>query len=371
MIKSPPQAILGPITALLLACLSMQAPAQERVEARLSSQSLTAGQPVELTLTATSEDTSLGSADLSVLEPDFQVLDRRVERRVSVSNGRRREEMRLRLVLMPRREGALTLPAIPFGSARSVPLNLTVEPGAAKPQDANGNKAGQIPFNLDPRVFEQPGTSGRTAPPPEWPWGFSPGAAPGLAPNSYPFAGPPWDGSATDLATLSPPAPAIPQISPAPTPEPARSTGLASNPWFWVSLGLAGALAGLLLSRRGAGRTPAPAPAAPYPDGETEPPDPLAEALGRVREAYRRGDGGAAREALLAWGRLRWPENPPGNLARLAGRLPPPLREHVTELEKAFFSPDPIHWEREPVADALAKDWTAQAAPKRPGTAAA
>lgn len=371
MIKSPPQAILGPITALLLACLSMQAPAQERVEARLSSQSLTAGQPVELTLTATSEDTSLGSADLSVLEPDFQVLDRRVERRVSVSNGRRREEMRLRIVLMPRREGALTLPAIPFGSARSVPLNLTVEPGAAKPQYANGDKAGQTPFNLDPRVFEEPGTSGRTVPPPQWPWGLSPGAAPSFMPNSYPFAGPPWDGSAADPATASPPAPAIPQIAPAPAPEPARSASLASNPWFWVSLGLAGTLAGLLLNRRGAGRTPATAAATPHPDMETEPPDPLVEALGRVREAYRRGDGGAARDALLAWGRLRWPENPPGNLARLAGRFPPPLREHITELEKAFFSPDPIHWEREPVADALSKDWTAQSVPERPGTAAA
>lgn len=359
MTTRPPQAALGRIGALLLVCLAIPISAQERVEARLSAQSLPAGQPVELTLTATSEDATLGAPDLSVLEPDFQVLDRRVERRVSVTNGRRREELRLRLMLLPQRAGALRLPGIPFGSARSQPLTLTVEPGSSEAQEPASGQTGRGTVNLDPRIFEQPDATGPSAPPPEWSWGVPPAAAPSLSPFSYPFAGPPLDGSQMDLATALPPLPETPQVSSPPAPAPKPAPGTAANPWFWVSLGLAAALLGLLFSRRRAERTPAPGPTKPSLDTEP-PPDPLAEALERVRDAYRHGDGGAAREALLAWGRLRWPNDPPGNLARLARRFPPPLREHITELEKAFFSPEPIHWEREPVADALSRDWTAQ-----------
>ncbi len=378
MTHRPAPAVLWSIAALLLNCLVLPAFALERVEARLSSGSVPAGQPVELTLSASSDGASLGSADLSVLEPDFQVVDRRVERRYSVNNGRRSEEIRLRLMILPRRDGALRVPSIPFGSVHTEPLALTVEPGAVvnpQHQGPAGGVTGQPAIELDPRLLERPQGMAPTIAPPDWRWGMPPG--PEFPTLQYrPFAAP-LDGPAAGPALDPPRAPET--TRPAPDPAPAPSRGTAANPWFWVSLGLAAVLAGLLLSRRHAG-TPAAGSAGPAGKIETpidaEPPSPLAVALERVRDAYRRGDGAAAREALLAWGRLRWPDDPPGNLARLARRFPPPVREHITELEKAFFSPDPIRWEREPVPDALSKDWPGGAAqsgpaPDRAGAAVA
>ncbi len=140
-----------------------------------------------------------------------------------------------------------------------------------------------------------------------------------------------------------------------PAPAPVSSTGSEPvemvNPWFWVSLGLAGALAALLAARRR--RTSAAAESAPPAPAEPRQSDPLADALEAVRAAYGRADAVAARQALLDWAALQWPGDPPRNLARLALRCPDPLRHHIGELEKAFFSPDPIAWDREPVWQAL------------------
>ena len=44
-------------------------------------------------------------------------------------------------------------------------------------------------------------------------------------------------------------------------------------------------------------------------------------ACAAVRRACVAGDARVAREALLAWGRARWPEHPPIGLGALAGRL--------------------------------------------------
>jgi hypothetical protein len=84
------------------------------------------------------------------------------------------------------------------------------------------------------------------------------------------------------------------------------------------------------------------------------PSDPDQEALAAVRAAYEAGNPSAARNALLAWSRLHWPADPPGNLAQLLLRCPEPVRGQIALLEKAFFSPEPIRWEREPVWEGLA-----------------
>ncbi|AGA89079.1 hypothetical protein Thimo_0207 [Thioflavicoccus mobilis 8321] len=90
---------------------------------------------------------------------------------------------------------------------------------------------------------------------------------------------------------------------------------------------------------------------------EPNPPrDRRAEAIAAVRAAYAASDAAAARDALLAWSRLRWPDDPPGNLARLVLRCPEPLRGQIALLEKAFFSPQPIPWDREPVWKGLEKE---------------
>ncbi|MCU0244998.1 MAG: BatD family protein [Bryobacter sp.] len=130
--RSPPalQAVSAALPALLLIGLGSPAWADTEVEAHLSTRELQAIQPLELTLTAVATDGPAASPDLSVLEADFQVLDRRIERRVSVTNGERREEVRLYLMLLPRRAGDLELPGIPFGTVQTKPLQLSVKSGA-------------------------------------------------------------------------------------------------------------------------------------------------------------------------------------------------------------------------------------------------
>lgn len=91
-------------------------------------------------------------------------------------------------------------------------------------------------------------------------------------------------------------------------------------------------------SRRGkAARPPQsgtqpPAPTAPEPG----PADEIVEGL---KQAYGRADAAAAREWWLKWGQRQWPENPPHNLTRLAGRCPPALAQAVIALERAIYSP--------------------------------
>jgi hypothetical protein len=290
----------GALRALPLLCLLFGgvAAAADRVQAQLSAREIASGQPVELRLTAQGETAE--GPDLSVLEPDFRILDRRIERHFAIRNGQRDEQVRLILLLLPLREGTLQVPSIPVGNLRTEPLALTVRPDPGAPAGAS-TAAGPMPFS-----------------------------GPGLLPV--------------------PVVPITPPTAPAPsTPAPAGGT----NTWFWVSMGLAGMLAAVLASRR---RTPSPAappPAAsPQAPGDTAPTDP---ALDRVAAAYQAGDAGAARAALLAWGAARWPTDPPANLARLASRCPPTLRGAINHLEMAFFSPTPIPWDREPVADELAR----------------
>jgi hypothetical protein len=71
---------------------------------------------------------------------------------------------------------------------------------------------------------------------------------------------------------------------------------------------------------------------------------PLAAAITAVERAYLSGDATGARQALLRWGEMVLPTPAPANLAQLASRVQPPLRDEILLLEKAFFSPQPIDW---------------------------
>lgn len=327
--RQRPRAML----ALLLALAWAPALAGTEIQARLSIRTLAYGQPVELTLEARGD--RVEAPDLSVLKPDFRILDRRVARQVSIRNGQRNSQVRLTLLLLPLRDGNLSIPAIPFGEARSEPMALTVEPQPAQAAASLGD----IPLPPPAEFFR----------PPETTW---PGDLPA-----------PWPGRQGSPGDRAPVAPIDLTLPTEPSPKATEAgPGLTHNPWFWVSLGLAGALAGLLATRQ------RPSTATPVralePTPEPTSPSPLDLALDRVRAAYEAGDAPSARESLLAWARLRWPADPPGNLARLAQRCPPPLREHITRLEMAFFSPGPIRWEQEPVAAGLA----ALSAPPPPPT---
>jgi len=93
--------------------------------------------------------------------------------------------------------------------------------------------------------------------------------------------------------------------------------------------------------------------ATPPPPPRDEVTDPIERAVERVRAAYQAGDASAAREALLGWAGLALPEQTPSNLARLAQRCQPPLRDQILMLERAFFSPVPVPWDKQPIWEEL------------------
>ncbi|MCH7506397.1 MAG: BatD family protein, partial [Proteobacteria bacterium] len=66
--------------------------------------------------------------DLSVLENDFVVLDRRSETQMSIINGRQSATARLMLVLEPRRSGDLQIPPLNVGGSKTHAVNLRVDP---------------------------------------------------------------------------------------------------------------------------------------------------------------------------------------------------------------------------------------------------
>jgi hypothetical protein len=178
-----------------------------------------------------------------------------------------------------------------------------------------------------------------------------------------------------DTGSASPPtverwSPSAPFESPVATPahptlpEPAVETEADKGPqpeakpggsrlWIWLTgafaLAWLATMAALWRNRRPSATAEPVVATRPAPEPVLEPQDPLTEALANVRSAYEADDAAGARDALLAWGALVLPEAPPSNLARLAQRCPEPLRGQILMLEQAFFSPQPLPWERQRV----------------------
>jgi len=94
-----------------------------------------------VTLVLETDDTNQGlDADFSVLNADFDVLNRRSETQMSFVNGTQTASVRLVITLEPKHEGELRIPAMKFpGGASSNPLVLKVTaapalaPGEAEP----------------------------------------------------------------------------------------------------------------------------------------------------------------------------------------------------------------------------------------------
>lgn len=83
---------------------------------------------------------------------------------------------------------------------------------------------------------------------------------------------------------------------------------------------------------------PAVGPAQDGPDRQA-----VNEALDHLRQAYANKNATAARSAWLAWAQLKWPENPPNNLTRLARRCDEAVSQAVNSLERALYSPSGEH----------------------------
>ncbi|MGD8579497.1 MAG: BatD family protein [Lysobacterales bacterium] len=108
---------------LLLAAL----PAMAGVRAELDRNRITEGETVTLTYVTDDPGKSL-DADLSPLEKDFEILDRRTETQLSIVNGRQTAVVRLLITLEPLHTGALEIPAMDFDGDRTQALSLQVQP---------------------------------------------------------------------------------------------------------------------------------------------------------------------------------------------------------------------------------------------------
>jgi len=98
-----------------------------QVSAKLDRNRIVEGETVTLILQTDDPKQNL-DADLSVLENDFAVLDRRSETQMSIVNGRQSATIRLMLVLEPRRSGDLKIPSLNVGGSKTLAIGVHVEP---------------------------------------------------------------------------------------------------------------------------------------------------------------------------------------------------------------------------------------------------
>lgn len=106
------------------------------VTAKLDRSNAVVGETVTLVLQTSDADQNLDT-DLSVLQADFDILNRRTETQMSFVNGRQTASVRLVITLEPRRAGNLVIPALKFKGASSNPVVLKVsEAPALAPGDA-------------------------------------------------------------------------------------------------------------------------------------------------------------------------------------------------------------------------------------------
>ena len=106
-----------------------------------------------LTLTFSSSDNFSDKPDFSLLEADFNVLSNTQGHQTTIINGKMDQERRWTLVLLPKREGNLTIPAIPFGQQQSQPQ--TIEVTAAKIKDVDDDIFLETTLEPEKESYEQ------------------------------------------------------------------------------------------------------------------------------------------------------------------------------------------------------------------------
>ncbi|RME33115.1 MAG: hypothetical protein D6786_08615, partial [Gammaproteobacteria bacterium] len=91
----------------------------------------------------------------------------------------------------------------------------------------------------------------------------------------------------------------------------------------------------------------------PAAAGGLPPPASPGRALRRLRRACRDGDPQAAREALIEWGRARWPDLAPASLEAIARRLGSPAGREIRELQKVLYAGAGTRWEGRKLLEAV------------------
>ncbi len=138
MVFSQTQKLLSKLVLAVVLLLVYSLAQAAAVTAKLDRSSAVVGETVTLVLETSDTNQSL-DADFSVLQADFDVLNRRSETQMSFVNGRQTASVRLVVTIEPKRAGNLIIPALKFPGATSTPLLLKVSeapvlaPGDAEP----------------------------------------------------------------------------------------------------------------------------------------------------------------------------------------------------------------------------------------------
>ena len=66
-----------------------------------------------------------------------------------------------------------------------------------------------------------------------------------------------------------------------------------------------------------------------------------------LKQACERGDAHAAKAALLEWGKLQWPDNPPKTIGDIGARSSEPFREEIRRLNQALYGSESVAWKGE------------------------
>lgn len=339
------------------------------ISARLEAESIRLGETVRLVLETDAQPET--SPDLTPLQRDFQIVGRSSSRQISEVNGRRQERHELRLILSPRRSGLLVIPPIPFGETSTQAMSLTLGAGSIQPPQETASTPPTNPVTP-----------------------FTPPQAPGVGPDTSPLPSTFTSLSPPVLATAGHP-PTGGRIEENP-PLPSRWSQFLtqwSGPvigmfllvligwgWGWHRFSIfslkANRIAPKVVTRVPKTPKTQPQPLIIQPLRAMSATPPLVNvqaasgdlqaqeqpcslpthhsaAIAGVRLAYENTDAAAARDALLTWAALVFPDRPPGNLALLARRCPEPLRSEILLLEQAFFSPHPLDWNKHRVWEQL------------------
>ena len=120
---------IHPVKSLALAAVLLNAagPLDAAVQAQLDRNRITEGETVTLTVRTDDPRQNLDT-DFSELEKDFEILDRRSETQLSIINGQQTAIVRLLLTLEPRAAGKAVIPTLVFGTDRTQPITVRVDP---------------------------------------------------------------------------------------------------------------------------------------------------------------------------------------------------------------------------------------------------
>ncbi|AMO69704.1 hypothetical protein DOK_15484 [gamma proteobacterium BDW918] len=141
-------ATLG-ILLLSLLCWVPSAFAETNVRASVDRQQISSEETFTLSLVADSILFS-GEPDVSALEKDFHIINRQQSSRTNIINGKVNSSRQWDYTLAPKREGTLTIPAIPMGKFQTRALTISVDKANRQTRGANGDSV-YLESDITPR----------------------------------------------------------------------------------------------------------------------------------------------------------------------------------------------------------------------------